>query len=225
MKIIAFANSRYKKIALNWVSYLQTHGISNYTIYALDHDTYDFLSDHRVNAEFINLKIFGEGGFDWAQRMKFIFKLLESGETILHSDLDAIWVKNPLEFISSDYDIISSTGMWPPQVSEKNGFALCMGWIYLSPSDIVKSIFNNIFLKYPNRFDDQWVFNVELFSLKTDSKFNPRYKELKLKVLDQSIVSRAEPHNSKTYVVHPQTRKGIDREQFLKDKNLWNLND
>ena len=36
MKIIAFGNSSYKRIAHNWALYLHRHGIENYTIYSLD---------------------------------------------------------------------------------------------------------------------------------------------------------------------------------------------
>ena len=50
-----------------------------------------------------------------------------------------------------------------------------------------------------------------------------KYKELKLKIVDQSIVSRDQKHDKNTYVAHPLSPKDIDREKFLKKSNLWIL--
>ena len=49
------------------------------------------------------------------------------------------------------------------------------------------------------------------------------FKELKLKILDQTIISRGQPYNENTYVAHPLSGKNVDREAFLKNKNLWIL--
>ena len=92
-----------------------------------------------------------------------------------------------------------------------------MGWIYYKSSTIVKQLFENILNKdIQVKFDDQMEFNLELFN-------STEYENLKLKTLDQSIVSRAQPHDNNTYVSHPLSNKNIDREKLLKSKNLWIL--
>lgn len=219
MKIISFGNYRYKRIAHNWALYLQRHKIENYTIYSLDQDIYDYLVENEINTELLPLDIFEEGAhlWDWRERLKFIFKLLNEGINVLHSDLDAIWLKNPLIFIEKDYDIVASTGTYPRNIYKKIGYTLCMGWIYYKSSTIVKQLFENILNKdIQVKFDDQMEFNLELFN-------STEYENLKLKTLDQSIVSRAQPHDNNTYVSHPLSNKNIDREKLLKSKNLWIL--
>ena len=217
MKIIAFGNSSYKRIAHNWALYLHRHGIENYTIYSLDKDIYDYLIKNKINTELLPLDIF-KGGYhlwNWRTRLKFIFKLLNENINVLHSDLDAIWLKNPLSLIESGYDIVSSTGTFPKDVYEKVGHTLCMGWICYKSSTIVKELFESILNAKTHNFDDQVQFNREIF--------NGKWQNLKLKTLDQSIVSRAQPHNVNTYVAHPLSAKHIDREKLLKSKNLWML--
>ena len=219
MKIIAFGNSRYKRIAHNWALYLHRHGIENYTIYSLDQDIYDYLVKNKINTELLPLDIFEEGDhlWNWRERLKFIFKLLNEGINVLHSDLDAVWLHNPLSLIESEYDIVASTGTFPKDVYKEVGYTLCMGWIYYKSSTIVKKLFQNVIHGNTHEnFDDQREMNRELFN-------NSKYKELKLKILDQTIISRGQPYNENTYVAHPLSGKNVDREAFLKNKNLWIL--
>jgi hypothetical protein len=217
MKIVAFGNSRYKKIAHNWALHLQRHKIDNYTIYSLDQEIYDYLYKNNVNTELLSLNIFENRVWAWRERVKFIHSLLNQNINVLHSDLDAVWLHNPLSLIERQYDIVSSTGTFPKDVYNKVGFTLCMGWIYYKSSSIVKELFQNILDKYSHEnFDDQRNFNRELFD-------NSSYKELKLKILDQSTISRGQPHDKNTYVAHPLSAKHCNREKFLKSKNLWIL--
>ena len=143
--------------------------------------------------------------------------LLEKGYNILHSDLDAVWLKNPTCFLSMDYDIIASIGTFPKDVFERIGYTLCMGWIYYSSTNITKDLLKNTLkIKVKDNFDDQRELNRELFN-------NSNYKKLRLKILDQSIVSRDQQHDTNTYVAHPLSPKYIDREKFLKSRDLWIL--
>lgn len=210
MRIIAFGNSRYKRIAHNWALYLQQHGITNYTIYSLDQETYDYLVENNINTELLNIAMFksdfthANHGSSWDLRFNATRRLLES-EDVLHSDLDAIWLRDPLGFIDNSYDIVSSTGRFP----HKN--ALCMGWIYFRSCNAVKKVFDNI-LDNQKDFDDQQQFNFEVAK-----------HDLNIRMLGQDIVSRRKTHNDNTYVAHPSSDKNIDREKFLKRKNLWRL--
>lgn len=216
MKIVAFGNSRYKRIAHNWALYLQHHKIENYTIYSLDQEIYDYLCKNNINTELLSLNIFKGQSWNWIERLKFIHNLLKKNINVLHSDLDAVWLNNPLSLIERQYDIVASTGTFPKDVYKKVGHTLCMGWIYYKSSTIVKELFESVLnAKTHDNFDDQEEFNREIF--------NGNWQNLKLKTLDQSIVSRGQPYNGNTYVAHPLSPKNIDREQFLKNKNLWML--
>jgi L-rhamnose mutarotase len=217
MKIIAFGNARYKRIAHNWAIYLRNHGINNYTIYSLDCEIYEYLIENKINTELLDLNIFEDKTWKWRERVKFVSALLNKGTSVLHSDLDAIWLKNPLSFIKEDNDIVASTGTYPKDIYKKIGFTVCMGWIYYKSSPIVKILLENTLNQGVNHnFDDQVEFNREIFN-------NPKYSSLNLKTLDQSIISIGQTHNENTYVAHPLSPKHIDREKFLKSKNLWTL--
>jgi L-rhamnose mutarotase len=203
VKIIAFGNYRYKKIALNWATYLKSHNIDNYLIYSLDNEIYNLLVSHDVNTELLEIDIF-EGKLKWHMRFGQIRKLLDN-ESILHSDLDAIWLQNPLCFIEPIYDIVSSVGTFP----HKN--ACCMGWIYFKACDDVKKVFDRI-LNQNKVFDDQREFNIEIVN-----------HDLKIKKLGQDIISREKSHDRDTYVAHPLSDKNCGREEMLRNKKLWIL--
>ena len=203
MKIIAFGDSKYKRIAHNWALYLQNHGIDNYIIYSLDREIYNYLVENRIKTELLEVNIFDDG-FKWHLRFNQTRRLIENKD-ILHSDLDAIWLRNPLGFIDSSYDIVSSTGSFPHKD------ALCMGWIYFSSCDPVKKVFDNI-LENKKPFDDQREFNIEVAK-----------HDLNIRMLGQDIVSRGRPHGRDTYVAHPLSPKDCNREEMLKNKKLWIL--
>lgn len=129
--IISFCNWEYRFIALNWVDHLKKLNVDNYLIIALDKKTQQFLSNEDVNLTFISKwsppkeKLKG-----WRERFNMTRTVLSCGVDIIHSDLDAIWLKNPIKFITRDYDLVASTGTFPRETNEKWGFTLCMGWMY-----------------------------------------------------------------------------------------------
>lgn len=224
MKIIAFGNSRYKRVAHNWAKYLHKHGIENYTIYALDLETFVYLNDNNINTVKLNddmfsgnTKEFKPENYRWDMRMKFISHLLENGIDILHSDLDAIWLKDPTPLLSSTHDIISSTGHFPETVDKKIGYTLCCGWILYRSCEPVKQLFHDIIQKSGDTyFDDQIEINEAIY-LKSD------YRDIRVKTLNQNIISRNIPHTKETYISHPHSKKDINREEFLKEQQLWCL--
>jgi len=235
MKIIAFGDSKYKKIAHNWALHLHRHEIDNYTIYSLDQDIYNYLVENKINTQLLDLNIFNKKTWSWDERVKSIIRLLDQRHDILHSDLDAIWLKDPLCFIDSKYDIVTSTGTWPKKVFTACGFTACLGWIHYKStpntiSFLKSTIANPEDCLEMRKMDDQFVFNKKLFLDKKVSVnvINNNQKQvcvddMKILALSQSIVSRHTPHNEHTYVAHPLSGKHINREKFLKNKKLWIL--
>lgn len=227
--IVAFADYKYRRIALNWAEHLKLLNISDYVVYSLDNDCYDFLLNHQINTQRLESNVSVNNRFDFRARFEIIFDLLKSGNDIIHSDLDAIWLRDPSEFIIGDYDIVASTGTFPPAIYKKIGFTLCMGWMYYKSNTAVKDVFSSINQKPINLRDDQVLFNEALFD--THLQYNisdidsnikeVKFDEFKIKVLDQELVSRNIPRCKDTYVCHPLSPKNIDREEFLKEENLW----
>jgi hypothetical protein len=265
MIIVAFADSGYKEIALNWAKHLEDLKIHNYVVYALDSGVYEFLQINNINTEQIigswfsshpkwsklskALKIkwlrknidnilhkkgykVNHQGCNWRARFEKIYNLLDEGVDILHSDIDAIWLKNPLDYISKKCDISASTGAFPEVIFNKLGFTLCMGWIFYKANNNVKNIFKFILDKYPSRFHDQEKFNEVLFENSLKSQINKTSnpyvrnimaKNINIDILDQKLISRFEGKVNDVYVHHPVSSQGCNRISLFKELGLWKL--
>ena len=162
--------------------------------------------------------------------MQSISNLLNSGFNILHSDLDAIWLKNPLDLIDNESDIIASMdrGGWQSKTFEKLGFTMCMGWVYFKSNDGVKKTLSDIIDAKSSDIDDQQEFN-DFISDKVNinniyiSENNERYlmvDDIKVRVLNEVDVLRGD-YNSDSYVCHPLIKKQANKETQLKKRKLW----
>ena len=231
MKIIAFGDCKYKRIALNWAKHLEKLNIKNYTVISLDKKIFNFLTKHGINAELLELDMFGgrENRSWWTLRFQVMYdKLLESNG-IIHSDLDAVWLKNPEKFIDYKYDIISSSGNMPRRIYDELNLSLCMGWVFFKNNDKVKKIFKDI-LSSEKAFDDQVALNNYLMDQKISHKSDIGldsekiiFGNIKTRFLNQNIISRHKPHTQNTYIDHPyiKTKNIKTRESILKQKGLW----
>jgi len=229
--IISFTDKNYKEIALNWAKHLEKLKIFNFSIVCVDKDSESFLSDHGVptilNESWTPSKTHGTG---WANRTKIIYNLLKQNDYILHSDLDAVWVKNPLNFIPKNtHDIVSSCGTFPRNIFQKIGLTCCMGWIFYKSNRSVYKLFDRV-LDTDEDFDDQVRFNnLMLGSSQKNALVNIddhtkdlRTDDLYIRFLSQKIISR-EQKIENAYVKHPYSPKSSDRKKFLKSEGLWLL--
>lgn len=234
--IVSFCNFRYRRIALNWVRHLNNLDISNYLIISTDKKVFNFFLKKGIKTKLDpswSPSHKAESG--WRGRVKIIKDFIDDGVNILHSDLDAVWLKNPLHLID-DSDIVSSQGSFPDNVFKKLGFTFCMGWIFYRSNDRVMGLLNRI-LKFSGNFDDQRIFNEYLstFPIKNlcDDNVHFLFGDLQVKVLSQNDIYRspmAAPletrlkKGAQSMVHHPVSLKSDDREQFLKKMKLW-IND
>ncbi len=244
LKIISFCNYPYREIALNWVKHLEELSINNYEVLCLDPESDEYLKSHGCNSRVLN-----EFNDDWisgckhTMRRTFIFKkYLKEGFDIIHSDTDAIWLKNPIPQLieSNSQDIIVSTvrhrEAFPPEVREAFGFTCCMGWIFF------RSNYKTI--KYLDKFlntreikgSDQKNFNQFLLhnqptsqshklgdELIIDNAAYQDYNELSLLALSKPLVKRG-PIEEETYVWHPNTKKEAEykKDSFIKARK-WKI--
>jgi len=228
--IVTFCNYEYIRIALNWITCLQKVNVYSYLIIATDEEAFDALTNKKANVIYSPGNLPKRSGTGWKWRFQTISNLLNSGFNILHSDLDAIWLKNPLDLIDDESDIIVSMdrGGWPPKTFEKLGFTMCMGWIYLKSTDIVKNALLKILDSKTTDIDDQQEFNDYVSDkVNTDniyiSESNERYMmsgNIKLRVLNEIDVLRGD-YNSNSYVCHPLIKKQANKETQLKKRKLW----
>ena len=236
MKIIAFGDCKYKRIALNWAKHLEKLNIKNYTVLSLDEEIFKFLTKHGINTELLELDMFGskKNNRSWALRFQAMYDKLQETNGIIHSDLDALWLRNPEKFIDYKYDIISSCGNMPRRIYNELNLSLCMGWVFFKNNDKVKKIFKDI-LGREKEFDDQVAINNYLMDQKVSHKSDIGldskkiiFGNIKTLFLSQNIISRHEPHTQNTYIDHPfmggqntETQDIKTRESTLKEKGLW----
>ena len=111
--------------------------INNFAVMALDDKIFEILKARKVPTYRVHVK--PDFSDIWVRRMEVISGLLKAGVNVLHSDLDAIWLKDPRAlFQDLPYDIIASQGTyWPRPVHAQWGFVLCCGLIYYRSSNRV----------------------------------------------------------------------------------------
>ena len=174
----------------------------------------------------------------------YIQKVFRGWFDIIHSDTDALWLKNPIPDLieANDQDIIVSTvrhnGAFPPEVREAFGFTCCMGWIFLEAitkqSIILIDFLNtreikgsdqknfNQFLLHnqptsqPHKLGDELIIDNT-----ADQDYN--YNELSLLALSKPLVKRG-PIEEETYVWHPNTKKEAEykKDSFIKARK-WKI--
>jgi hypothetical protein len=246
LKIISFCNYPYREVALNWAKHLEGLSIDNYEVLCLDLESDEYLKSHDCHS-----RILDEFNDDWIsgckhtmRRMLIFKKYIKDGYDIIHSDTDALWLKNPIPDLieSNNEDIIVSTvrhgGAFPPEVREAFGFTCCMGWIFFRSNHKTISYLDKFLNTREIKGSDQKNFNQ--FLLRNKPTINPHkhgdeliidnvadqdynYNELSLLALSKPLVKRG-PIEKSTYVWHPNTRKeaGHKKESFI-NAGKWKI--
>ena len=255
--ILAFVTREYSEVALNWASAMNRLSIENYVIFCFDDESCERLESAGINvcqgstlriARSANwwkklqyklglltaTELYTESDFSilWKTRFEIILELLRADLDIIHSDLDAVWLRNPLTSYLDplkDYHIIGSIveheHAFPVEARQVFGFTICMGFVVFRahPSTIK-------FLKtmYGRLGDDQEEFNKLMLEShvkneKTDFGHLLETKDLKVAALKSGIVNRG-GRIPDVYICHPNSPKlGESTKDILERENLWFL--
>jgi hypothetical protein len=241
--IITFANIQYKKVVENWIIAIKKLNITNYTVISLDQELYTLLKKNDIPTVFrpcdLSLNKL------WVHRVNVILEFLKEGYDILHSDADAVWIKNPMKknIYNNNCDLIFSQGTsWPLEVHKEWKFVLCCGFFFIkSNSQTIKFVeewFNNVKVDQ----DDQrslnklllskkliWnianikqyhlTYNGVLFNCYEDTIFGIN-KDMKVALLPHNKFQRLYEKDYKAYVLHPLSeKKAISIIEILKETN------
>lgn len=153
--VIVFVERKVLDMFFNWMIYFTNsvdgNVVKNLTIFCMDQISRMELLRSGIYCRWAlhqssNPSKKQQFGDIWLQRMIIISKMLSSGKDIILSDIDAIWVKNPLPYLSqfNNSDIVASRGFWPFSLFEKWGSCVCMGFIYVKSSNFSIDLFNEI---------------------------------------------------------------------------------
>lgn len=189
---------------------------------------------------------------DWLgfmrRQMEIMIDLLQTGYNILVSDLDAIWLSNPLPVFSSEVCsnasmIFSQGAVQPPSAVREWGFVLCTGFFYVRSTEESLRFFSEV---KPRMWleGDQPAINHILVNRGTSWEVNGhkrstlnfngqeiqtfdgilagRCDDLSICLLPNSLFQRVPQESQKTIVIHPNTPKNQRKKiTEMKRLGLW----
>lgn len=153
--IITFGSEAYIPIVDNWVKAIDAAGISApIRIVALDAATRDAFAAERVLYRPCDVE---NRANLWKFRTRVLRELLSEAPGLIHSDADAVWMRNPLPMIADcDTDIVFSQGtVWPLDVHAKHGIVMCCGFFYLRNTTAVYRFMTQLEARVAHDNDDQ----------------------------------------------------------------------
>ena len=154
--VIAFADSRYTDVLMNWLVALALQQVDNYLVIALDGDLHELLTAHGIPNVLCELN--GDLGDLWVERVRVFAALCAAGIDFIHSDVDAIWLRDPRDayFGTADADLVASQGtVWPHDVHQRFGFVLCCGLFLLRSSAASRQLLAELVPHVTMTRDDQ----------------------------------------------------------------------
>ncbi len=233
--IIAFADSRYLTVLMNWLVALAASGIDNYLVVALDAPLATFLEERGIPVVLSELR--GDLGSLWVRRIEVFAALCAAGIDFVHSDVDAVWLRDPraayLEPTAADL-VISQGTVWPPDVHQQFGFVLCCGLFRLKSNAHSQRLLAELALHVTGTRDDQVSLNRLIARRAPRWQLEPKdvyYQELQGQrfLCSRSVISASGsdgtgiallPHHlfqrlptasaERPYVLHPLTAKDPD---------------
>jgi Nucleotide-diphospho-sugar transferase len=143
--IITFANALYADVLMNWLVALSLNSIDNYLVIALDRELHAFLSDRGIATLLCEMK--NDLGDLWIQRVRIFATLCDAGVDFVHSDVDAVWLRDPRRsyFTDANVDLVASQGtVWPPDVHQRFGFVLCCGLFRLRSTPVSRQLLTDL---------------------------------------------------------------------------------
>jgi len=164
--IILFANSAYREIIINWISAAKKLDVHNFWIISLDKPLDQELRKLGVNSVCCELstKLLSRL---WIFRIAIFKKLLTNNIDFVHSDADAVWLKNPLISFGNTakkFDLLASQGtIWPLDVFEQWRFVLCCGFFWARATKNTKNLFHELSQDIMESGDDQSSLNRVLY--------------------------------------------------------------
>ncbi|GLJ16562.1 hypothetical protein SUGI_0283470 [Cryptomeria japonica] len=109
--ILAVVGNNYRDMLMSWVCRLKRLKISNFLIFAIDHQIYQFcvlqglpvvMDAHAMNISFNDCH-FGSKCFQRVTKVKsrIVLQILRLGYHVIFSDVDVYWFKNPIPYLKS----------------------------------------------------------------------------------------------------------------------------
>ena len=125
---VTFATDNYATLLRNWLRHAWTAGAARHLVVAMDAALADRLERDGIAA--VRHGFDGTIGDLWYQRTLIFEWLARQGVDFIHSDVDAVWLRDPRPFCFADngLDLVFSQGInYPAEAWRQWGFVLCCG--------------------------------------------------------------------------------------------------
>lgn len=175
--ILIFSNNAYLPILENWRAAMDRLGIGNILYVALDEPTYHHLIDRGLVCYLLPCE--DDLAALWRKRVTLFDEILQRGYNLIHSDADAVWLKDPRAryFFRSDADMVFSQGtQWPTECWQSWQFILCCGLFFLRATDAVQDFMRSWKEHVADCGDDQVSFNLLMLARSVTWEINKPYR-------------------------------------------------
>ncbi|MBI1260743.1 MAG: hypothetical protein GC184_03370 [Rhizobiales bacterium] len=192
--VVTFVSEDYIPIGLNWLAAFNALGIAaRIRIVALDTATRDAFPSELVLYRPCDPR---RRALLWQHRIRVLNEMLAEGLSLIHSDVDAVWLRDPLPALAAcRTDMVFSQGtIWPPDVHQRQGIVLCCGFFYLANTAAVRDFFHIVERQVAIDKDDQITINRLLdqagISWDVDAPYTLSYRNKEIRASRDVIRSR-----------------------------------
>jgi rhamnogalacturonan II specific xylosyltransferase len=145
--IATSVNAGYIDFAMNWICSISKLNITHFFFIATDEESYTYLHSRNYSVFLVKPTKIGEGNTEAVkygtvqyqelilQRTKLVNKVLQLGFNILLCDIDAVWLENPMPYLSKAYDV---------QAQQEADGRLCGGFMFLQATEGVKKLWQAV---------------------------------------------------------------------------------
>jgi hypothetical protein len=152
--VFTLVSKEYIQTGLHWIDAMRRLGLSNFMVIAGDEFTAAKLSGHDVHCVLARID---ETGFDpsfvthdgfsakglsmIALKFPITKFLLEQGYNVIFSDSDAIWLGDPMAYVSGFDIAFQRVAHHPPALSSLWSFAVCSGFLWFRGTpDVIRFV-------------------------------------------------------------------------------------
>jgi hypothetical protein len=160
---VVFATDNFTPLLNNWLRHVKAAGVTGPLVVAMDQG----LADRLARAGIASVRHGFDGTFGglWYQRTLVFEWLAASGVDFIHSDVDAVWLRDPrpLCFADASFDLVFSQGTdFPPETWRDWGFVLCCGLFAARAKAATAAFFAAVRTAAASVRDDQVAVNILL---------------------------------------------------------------
>ncbi|EFN51848.1 hypothetical protein CHLNCDRAFT_37217 [Chlorella variabilis] len=208
--MVTWANWHYHDFVMNWVEHLQAAGCDAFIVGAMDDKLLEFLVSKNIPAFSMSSGL-TLGDFGWGtptfhkmgrEKINLIYSFTKMGYDVLISDVDTVWLRNPLPYINAyrDADILTSSDhlrntvqdegleKWPEAASAANiGIMLFRPRAHDLAAEWVDILENDANVWDQNAFNDLFRRGSKPLPDRTDRLFECYNGKLKCGILPVSI--------------------------------------